>query len=91
MLKLGDRVEKVTGYKWPGVVVAIFKNLQGERRIVVECTAEAVTGALHIYSPGQLVKLNGEALPETGPAVGEASAPVLETGVLAPRAQGRSD
>lgn len=60
MIKIGDRVEKIDGYKWPGVVVAVFKTTSGERRLVVECTAQAVAGALHIYSPGQLVKLNGE-------------------------------
>ncbi|MBO0717857.1 MAG: hypothetical protein J2P55_11055 [Rhizobiales bacterium] len=54
MLKLKDRVEKVSGYRWPGVVVAIFQNTQGETRIVVECDAEAVKGALHIYSPDQV-------------------------------------
>jgi hypothetical protein len=53
-LTIGDKVEKVTGYKWPGVVVAVFDTLAGERRVVVECTAEAVKGALHIYNEGQL-------------------------------------
>jgi hypothetical protein len=52
--KIGDKVEKVTGYKWPGVVVAVFDTLAGQRRVVVECTAEAVQGALHIYNENQL-------------------------------------
>lgn len=52
----GDRVHKVRGYKWPGVIVADFTTLAGERRLVVECTAEEVRGALHIYAPEQLEK-----------------------------------
>jgi len=53
-LNIGDKVEKVSGYKWPGVVVAVFDTLSGERRVVVECTVEEVKGALHIYNEGQL-------------------------------------
>ena len=51
---LGDKVEKVSGYKWPGIVVAVFDTLAGERRVVVECTAPEVAGALHIYNEKQL-------------------------------------
>lgn len=54
MFKVGDKVEKVSGYKWPGVVVSVFDTLAGERRVVVECTAPDVKGALHIYNEGQL-------------------------------------
>ena len=53
-LKVGDRVEKLRGYKWPGVIVAIFSTLDGELRIVVECTVPEVAGALHIYNPEQV-------------------------------------
>ena len=53
-MKLGDRVERVEGYKWPGIVRAIFTTTAGEERIVVECTSDAVRGALHIYNPAQL-------------------------------------
>lgn len=52
--KVGDKVEKVSGYKWPGVVVAAFDTLAGERRVVVECTTLEVAGALHIYNEKQL-------------------------------------
>jgi hypothetical protein len=55
MFKVGDRVEKSSGYRWPGVVVAVFDTLAGERRVVVECTVEEVAGALHIYNEKQLV------------------------------------
>lgn len=52
--KIGDKVEKTSGYKWPGVVVAVFDTLAGERRVVVECTTPEVAGALHIYNEKQL-------------------------------------
>lgn len=51
---VGDHVKKRRGYKWPGVVVSRFFNLQGEQRYVVECTVPEVSGALHIYNPEQL-------------------------------------
>ncbi len=53
-LKVGDQVQKRTGYTWPGEIRAVFTNLKGETRIVVECTAPAVSGALHIFSEKQL-------------------------------------
>ena len=56
--KVGDKVEKVSGYKWPGVVVSTFDTLSGERRIVVECTTPEVAGALHIYNEKQVALVN---------------------------------
>jgi hypothetical protein len=53
-MKSGDRVEKIKGYRWPGVIVASFTTTKGEHRLVVECTVPEVAGALHIYSPDQL-------------------------------------
>lgn len=53
-MKVGDHVRKVTGYPWPGVIVADFYTLSGKRRLVVECTVPEVSGALHIYAPEQL-------------------------------------
>lgn len=52
--KVGDVVEKVSGYKWPGEVVSVFLTLSGKERVVVECTVPAVAGALHIYAPEQI-------------------------------------
>lgn len=52
--KLGDKVVKVSGYKWPGEVVAVFLTIDGKERIVVECTVPEVRGALHIYAPEQI-------------------------------------
>lgn len=54
-LKVGNKVEKVSGYKWPGIVVSVFDTLAGERRVVVECTTIEVAGALHIYNEKQLM------------------------------------
>ena len=53
LLAVGDKVEKVSGYKWPGIVISVFDTLAGERR-VVECTTPEVAGALHIYNEKQL-------------------------------------
>lgn len=55
---VGDKVQKVSGYTWPGVVVSVFKTLKGQTRIVVECTVPEVAGALHIYNPEQLAKVD---------------------------------
>jgi len=54
-LKVSDKVEKVSGYKWPGIVISVFDTLAGERRVVVECTTPEVAGALHIYNEKQLM------------------------------------
>lgn len=55
-LKVGDQVQKIKGYTWPGEVRAVFTNLKGDVRVVVECTVPAVAGALHIFNESQLVK-----------------------------------
>lgn len=52
--RVGDRVRKVKGYEWPGVVVSCFETLDGKPRYVVECTVPEVRGALHIYNGEQL-------------------------------------
>ena len=58
MIKIGDRVEKVSGYKYPGIIVAKFNKIDsGEERFVVECTASIVSGMLHIFREGQLQKV----------------------------------
>jgi hypothetical protein len=51
---VGDKVRKVKGYSWPGIVVSAFRTLSGQRRYVVECTTLEVAGALHIYNAEQL-------------------------------------
>lgn len=51
-MKIGDRVEKVTGdYTFKGTVVAVFNKLNdGPLRVVVENEQ----GILHIFNPNQL-------------------------------------
>lgn len=51
---IGDRVKKVKGYPFPGIVVAVFETLKDEIRYVVECTVPDVAGILHIYNGDQL-------------------------------------
>lgn len=53
-IEMGDTVAKSTGYLFPGVVVADYRTLSGDRRYVVECTAEEVRGCQHIFSPKDL-------------------------------------
>lgn len=52
--KVGDLVEKTSGYQFCGVVVAVFKKLSGEVRFVVELTAPGASGMLHIFNATQL-------------------------------------
>ena len=52
--KIGDVVNKTSGYKYPGIVVSVFENTKGEIRYVVECTLEGVQGMLHIFNESQL-------------------------------------
>ena len=56
-MTIGDTVRKTKGYEWPGVIVADFTTLTGQRRLVVECTTPEVAGALHIYNEDQLEKI----------------------------------
>ncbi len=58
-IAIGTHVEKIKGYKWPGVVVSRFPTLKKLIRYTVECTAPEVEGALHIFSPIQIRKVNG--------------------------------
>jgi hypothetical protein len=49
--KVGDKVQKPKGYKFDGIVVAVFHNTAGEVRIVAELIDN---GMLHIFSESQL-------------------------------------
>lgn len=51
--KVGDRVYKPKGYKFPGIVVAVFKNTINQTRIVAELIDN---GMLHIFTEEQLEK-----------------------------------
>ena len=54
---VGDKVEKISGYPYPGVVVSVFLTTAGLTRIVVEATGLEYEGMLHIFSPNQLTLL----------------------------------
>jgi hypothetical protein len=47
---LRQRVQKIKGYKYPGVIVSIFYTLEGKVRYVVEADHPDFTGMLHIFS-----------------------------------------
>ena len=57
-MNLGDLVEKVGGYKWPGVIVASFCTTKGKHRFVVECLIPEVAGGLRIFAAEQLRPLS---------------------------------
>lgn len=49
--KVGDKIQKPKGYKFDGIVVAVFTTTAGEIRIVAELINN---GMLHIFSESQL-------------------------------------
>jgi len=49
--KIGDKVYKPKGYKFPATIVSIFKTTGGETRIVAEMQDN---GMLHIFNENQL-------------------------------------
>jgi hypothetical protein len=49
--KVGDKVYKPKGYKFPGIVVSIFKTTEGNVRVVAEMRDN---GMLHIFNESQL-------------------------------------
>lgn len=53
--KVGDKVNKATGYKFPGTVVSVFETTAGDVRLVVEMDEYRL---LHVFNEGQLQKTN---------------------------------
>jgi len=49
--KIGDKVEKVKGYQFPGTVVSVFTTTNGNIRLVVEMDN---FGLLHIFNEEQI-------------------------------------
>lgn len=49
---IGDRVNKVSGYMYPGIIVSVFETRNGNLRYVVEHTISV--GMLHIFNEDQL-------------------------------------
>jgi len=57
---VGDKITKIKGYAFDGVVVAVFKNTKGQIRIVAEhlgSQTDESGGMLHIFSDTQLKKV----------------------------------
>lgn len=52
MFKIGDKVNKKEGYKFPGTVVSIFTTTKGKERFVIEMEEY---GLLHIFNPDQII------------------------------------
>ena len=54
-IKRGDKVETIKGDKFAGTVVAVFKNLEGEIRLVVQVDPSATADRpLHIFAEENL-------------------------------------
>jgi len=49
--KIGDLVNKKTGYQFPGIVVAVFETTKGKIRYVIEMMGY---GLLHIFNEEQV-------------------------------------
>jgi hypothetical protein len=52
--KVGDQVEKRSGYEYPGFIVSVFTNRAGVVRYVVEADHPDFSGMLHIFNGDQL-------------------------------------
>jgi hypothetical protein len=53
-IKEGDRVKKIKGFQFPGIIVCMFKTTSGQLRCVVEAEHNDFKVMLHIYNPEQL-------------------------------------
>ena len=53
--KVGDKVDKVSGYSFPGTVVSVFITTTGKVRLVVEMDN---FGLLHIFNEDNLKKID---------------------------------
>jgi hypothetical protein len=51
---LHQKVQKIKGYKYPGVIVSVFYTLDGKIRYVVEADHPSFRGMLHIFSDADL-------------------------------------
>ncbi len=52
---IGQLVQKVSGYRYPGVVIGICTTRAGAVRYVVEADHPSFEGMLHIFNADQLV------------------------------------
>lgn len=54
MIEVNDRVVKVKGYPFYGVIVSKFYTTNGNLRYVVEATGSGYQGMLHIFNEHQI-------------------------------------
>lgn len=59
---IGEQVQKVKGYKFPGVVIGTALKRDGRRLYLVECIAYGVEGVCHIFGEADLEPLVFDAL-----------------------------
>lgn len=52
--KVGDAVQKVEGYAFPGTIVGLFLTSAGGERCVVELQVDGAGPVLHIFNLGQI-------------------------------------
>jgi hypothetical protein len=52
--ELGQKVQKLDGYKYPGIIVSVFTTTEGKIRYVVEADHPDFRGMLHIFTDAQL-------------------------------------
>lgn len=51
---IGDAVQKVKGYKFPGIIIGTATKLDGRLLYLVECTAEGAAGVCHIFGESDI-------------------------------------
>jgi hypothetical protein len=51
---VGQTVQKIKGYKYPGIILVAFKTLDGKARYVVEADHPDFRGMLHIFSDNDI-------------------------------------
>ena len=76
LFKVGDRVQKRSGYRFPGIVRSVYPKGDGEIRYDVEADHPAFAGMLHIFSEAQLEPR--EALVPAGESVAGAARDMRE-------------
>jgi hypothetical protein len=51
---VNQKVQKIKGYKYPGIILCIFETLEGKIRYVVEADHPDFRGMLHIFSDNDI-------------------------------------
>lgn len=53
-IKVGDQVQKIKGFPFPGRVLAIFDNMAHVAHVVIECNAPMGAGMMLIFPLAQI-------------------------------------